>query len=535
MKRLFLMALMLILISSFICNGCAKSTPTISSVPSTSQGTTTTATTPKQTTTVPQNGGALKVLLAPGIVSIGVPGTEGTIADFSVSRCSIESLLNLDEKGNITPWLAASWQYSTDYKSLTFTLRKGVKFHDDTDFNATTAKYCLDLFKKRPRTELSSVTSVDIVDDYTIRLNLSRFDPGLLLNLTSIAGKMISPTSLQALGEDASKTHPVGTGPFKFVSYQTSVSVKFEKFANYWQTGKPYLDSIEWDLIADPVTRLMSFKTGQGDVVSGISGQDAADLKTAGYTINRTPSNVTGLAGDSAHATSPFADIKVRQAIAYALDNAAIAKAAGFGFYDPTNQFTAPSGPYYNSAVVGYPFNTQKAKDLLSQAGYSAGLNTKITFASADADIFTAIQGYLKAVGINADLDPADPARWSQVRTTGWTNQLVSYLPSFSFGIDVGTSIGGSMSDNATFYPSNTLLIPADYQAKFLQASNETDSKKRQTMFQDLMKMIIDQYCIGIPIFVRSSLAALSPKVHDMNLNVISGSNYNPENAWISK
>jgi ABC-type transport system substrate-binding protein len=112
---------------------------------------------------------------------------------------------------------------------------------------------------------------------------------------------------------------------------------------------------------------------------------------------------------------------------------------------------------------------------------------------------------------------------------------MVSYLPSFSYGIDVGVSIAGSISQSAMFYPSTTVYIPDDYQAKFDQANAEVDSQKRQEMFKDLMKVITDEYCIGIPIFLRTSLAALSPNVHDMNINILAASNYNPENAWMSK
>ena len=146
-----------------------------------------------------------------------------------------------------------------------------------------------------------------------------------------------------------------------------------------------------------------------------------------------------GIAGDSAHPDSPFANIKVRQAISYALDNAAIAKAVGFGLYEAANQISAPSSPFYDPSVIGYPYNPTKAKQLLSDAGYPNGFDTTITFNSTDADqvaMFALIQGYLSDVGIKVKLDAADQARFAQVTVRGWKNQLVWFGSGIAKGLD---------------------------------------------------------------------------------------------------
>jgi peptide/nickel transport system substrate-binding protein len=138
---------------------------------------------------------------------------------------------------------------------------------------------------------------------------------------------MISPEAIKK-GKEYCLANPVGTGPFKFKSFQRDQSVVFEKFNNYWQKGKPYLDRIEWIMISDKYTAVMSFKNGDGQLIWGLDPSDAADLSKQGnYIVTKTPAFVALLAGDSAHPTSPFADMRVRQAVDYAISKKEIAEA----------------------------------------------------------------------------------------------------------------------------------------------------------------------------------------------------------------
>jgi len=263
MKRYLFIFLSVILIAGLIFTSCSTST-TLTTTKQTPAATTTKA--PPTTTQTPQTGGILKVIATPGILNMGIPGQSFASGDLNPARCAVECLLDLDSSGNIIPWLATGWQFSSDLKTLTLTLRKGVKFHDGTDFNAQSVKYCLDLARTM-RPDLKIVTSIDVIDDYTAKLNLSAYAPNLLIGLTGNSGKIYSPTALQTKG-DANKTLPVSTGPFKAVSYQRDVSLKFEKFTDYWQKGKPYLDGIEFNFIADAVTRLVSFKAGEAQFLA---------------------------------------------------------------------------------------------------------------------------------------------------------------------------------------------------------------------------------------------------------------------------
>lgn len=518
--------------------GCSQTASTTSTVPKSSAA-------PAQKTSstpTPQYGGILKLIASAGITNLGYPGKSSSPTDFPSARPAVESLLTFDPKGTGDPYplLATAWQTSPDYKSITFTLRQGVKFHDGTDFDAEAAKFNLDLSRLgvRAKTSLSPIDSIDVVDKYTIRLNLSRYEPQLWSTFCGYPTQMVSPTAIKTLGDEC-LTHPVGTGPFKFVSYQRDASLKFQKFDGYWQKGKPYLDGIEWIIIADPVTALASLKAGEAQVSTVVSPKDASDLqKTGKYSVAGTPVAVFGVIGDSAHADSPFANIKVRQAIAYAINNEAIAKNLGFGLYKPANQFAAPGGYGYNPAVTGYPYNPQKAKELLTSAGYPTGFKTTITYRSGttNEDLFTAVQGYLSAFGIEVKLDPADQARYLKVQTGGWSNQLVAADIPGSVGMDPGQGLGDNFSSKATRIDVKSFYIPPAYDEKLSAAKVEFDGKKRVAMFQEIQKMMIDEFCMAIPIYVGYSSSVIdSSTVQDLDLYQYSQPQWCPEKAWLKK
>jgi peptide/nickel transport system substrate-binding protein len=272
-------------------------------------------------------------------------------------------------------------------------------------------------------------------------------------------------------------------------------------------------------------------------VLASLQPKDAADLLATGqYVLNKTPQNVAGIAGDSAHSGSPTADIRVRQAIAYAIDNNAIAKFMGYGIYQGTNQYSAPGHYSYNPSVAGYPYNVQKAKELLAAAGFPQGFSIKFTCQQSAVDVVTAEQGYLKAVGINTTIDIADAGRWAQIESNGWSDSLIPYGISHSYGVDKGYSMEATMSTRSQFYPSTSIYIPPEYDTKLAAANRETDQQKRAVMLQELMKIITDQYCVAAPVYVNFGLAAVkSPEVHNLDMNILAAHIWHPADAWLGK
>jgi len=250
-----------------------------------------------------------------------------------------------------------------------------------------------------------------------------------------------------------------------------------------------------------------------------------------------TPSSVMGVISDYAHADSPFSDIKVRQAVSYAIDNKTVAKTVGYGYYEAANQFTGPRTWYYNPTVIGYPYNPDKAKQLLAEAGYPKGFQTSITYQSTTAyqDLFTTVQGYLSKVSIDAKLEPVSVGVLTETRAKGWNNKLVLFDVSYAIGFDPATPLTSRLSSKGTRYDLKSINIPADYDAELFQAAVERDTGKRAAMYQNLMKMIIDKYFMAVPIYIGNSLVAYSSTVHDLGMNESASHVWFPENIWLSK
>jgi ABC-type transport system substrate-binding protein len=170
------------------------------------------------------------------------------------------------------------------------------------------------------------VESVEVVDDFTIRLNLSVFDNVIPSHFAHDAGRMISQAAYEKNGQIWCEKNPVGTGPFQFVSWQKDVGIKWKRFDAYWG-GKPYLDGVEMIKISDPVADLMTFKAGGRHMIL-LDPKDAKELEGEGkFNVTVPPEGqIAALAGNSKDPKSPFADIRVRQAVSYAVDTKTLAE-----------------------------------------------------------------------------------------------------------------------------------------------------------------------------------------------------------------
>ncbi|MCR4393342.1 MAG: ABC transporter substrate-binding protein, partial [Dehalococcoidales bacterium] len=394
MKKILIGCICILSIIILTLSACSQSpsatSPSTSNPPQVTQASETPVfptapSTPTATNPVSQikRGGLLKIIYTGGsVTNIGNPGLLVTPSDSIYNSPAVEMLIAPDDKGNLNPLLATSWDINSNQTppNIVFHLRKGVKFHDGTDFNAEAVKFNLDLARTGERsTNLSSITSVEVIDDYTVRVNLTAFDYTILTNLASSSvGWIVSPTAIQTHDKEWTTTHPVGTGPFRFVSYNRDVSVKYERFDGYWQAGKPYLDGVEFEIVADQMTGLLAFKSGEGQVLPVVQAKDADSLKQEGFTVIIAPASVVDLVPSSADPKSPLSDLRVRRAIDYAIDKKAIASSLGYGYYEPANQPFVSSVWAYNPEVVGYPYNPAKAKELLKEAGYPNGFKIPI-------------------------------------------------------------------------------------------------------------------------------------------------------------
>ncbi len=547
-KKIVYLGLILCIVALLI-SACTSTTAPATTSPPVSTSAPIPASTPAITqtkapppTTTPaaarQYGGALKIIASGPAENLGYPALPAPRYNPLIPYPCVEVLFRPDEKGVPSPWLASGYQWNADGTTLTITLNKGIKFHDGTDFNAAAVKYDLDLFlPPSPRPELANVKSIDIVDDYTVRLNLKAYDSLLMSHLCSVPGSMISPTAIKTYGDQWCMYHPVGTGPFKFVSFTRDVSVKYERFADYWIKGKPYLDSVEFMLITDTMTARAAFLAGEANVLTGLSLSDTVELK------NNTKNNIVScqqscvsLAGDSANSDSPFSDVRVRQAVSYAIDTKAIVQSVGRGIWATTNQLANAGDWGYNPDVAGYPYNPQKAKELLNAAGYPNGFKAEIIYTTGNPDqqsAWLAIQQYLKAVGIDITLNAGTSSKTSQYVSQGWKNGLLTFSGMVEVGYPTIRAYTLNLVKSSNEYKS--IIRPDDLDNVYQAASRETNQAAQQKLVWEMQKLAFDKYCLVTPIYINFINGATAPNVHDIRLFNPWWVHWRPENAWLSK
>ena len=491
-----------------------------------------------QSEKTPKYGGTLRIAEVSDGASIGYPARLLTTGGMRHVGPAVETLFRVGKDGKVVPWLALSYKDNSKEKTITITLRKGVKFHDDTDFDAEAVKWNFEQAMSAKQMGTEKFKSIDVINASTVRINLIDWDSTVIGQLSAQPlGMMVSPTACKKNGVEWAAKNPVGTGPFQFVSWDKDVRTIYKKFPGYWQKGKPYLDGIVWTPIFDAGTRMMSFKAGELDLALTMEAKDASDLEKAGYVMSRgkVGSGSVGLIGDSANPKSPWSDLRVRQAAQYAIDTAAIVKSVFRGEGEPANQFIYKEHWGYNPAVVGYPYNPEKAKQLLKQAGYPDGFKTKIIYRAnpQEDQLFTAVQGYLKAVGIDADLDPAQKARYDQLATQGgkWEGLImnrVSPNPDVT-GVIAAIYAGGGLS-------YSQMLVPDDYAKAIQNAVTAPDFAGKQKWTKEIMKSMIDKNALQITLLYRWDFVVSQKYVHGHGFNETpANAMWTPADTWLDK
>src|SRR5256885_2154095 len=306
-----------------------------------------------------------------------------------------DKLFDLDEKLNIVPQLATSYEWSGDNKALTIKLRGGVTFHDGEKLDAQAVKFNLERHKNMQgsnrRGELAPVSSVDAVDPATVRINLAAPFAPLLAALTDRAGMMVSPKAAQAAG-DKFGAHPVCSGPFRFLERVAQDRIVLERFANYWNKDEIHFNRIVYLPIVDATVRLANLRSGQLDFIERLAPNDVPGLKSdSRFKIERIVEigyqGITINTGKSEMAQkNPLGkDARVREAFELSLDRDAIVKVAMDGEAQPGNQWVAPNNRYYGKSAPIPKRNVERAKQLLKEAGVTNPSFTLMTPTTSDA------------------------------------------------------------------------------------------------------------------------------------------------------
>ncbi len=349
----------------------------------------------------------VKVAIGIDLDTIDPHGQTTTVVQ-NVVRHVYETLLWYDSKGNLVPALAERWEVSSDGLVYTFYLRKEVKFHDGSKFNASVVKANVERWinpKVRVpfRAQLGPVIGAEVIDEYTVKIRLESPYAPFLRSLASYLF-IASAETLKKFG-NATITEAIGSGPYKFVSWEKGKKVVLERNDDYWGE-KPYIKRIEWVIIPEVSTRVAALLAGDVDFAYNLSPADLERVKADNRFVVVTPvsNRVIFIA---IIPKGPFADPKVRQALNYAVDKNAIINNVLYGLGIPAD---APLPPHFfgHHSIKPYEYDPAKAKKLLEEAGFPFEKEFVFLHPTGrylqDKQVAEAVQAYLAQVGVKVRL-----------------------------------------------------------------------------------------------------------------------------------
>src|SRR5215475_13062710 len=334
----------------------------------------------------PKRGGTLTVVHGVDISNFDVqaaPGYEVVWINMNIHN----SLLTLDKDLKPVPDLAKRWEVSPDGLAYTFYLEEGVKFHDGTDMDAKAVKWNFDHMmdpqtRAFTRVFYKDVKAVEVVDAHTVRFILQ--EPNYLFPLV-VAGyrlgfPMTSPTAFEKMSEQERRSHPVGTGPFKLLEWVPNDHITLVRNEHYWKKGLPYLDKVVFKVLNDPISQVTALKTGEVDMLNSMSPELTRGLRQSKNITVLGGLQTTPMAAMLQVTRPPFDDLRVRKAIGcYGTNRQEIAEKAQLGLAKPLASMVAVDVQGYVDLNAMCPYDPEKARALLKEAGYDASRPLQFT------------------------------------------------------------------------------------------------------------------------------------------------------------
>jgi len=483
----------------------------------------------------PVRGGQLIVGQGPDVVMLTSALTVAGPVQV-VSGKIFDGLLSYDDKLNPRPQLAQSWNVSPDGLTYTFHLRPGVTWHDGKPFTSADVAYSvLEIWKKyhsRGRATFANVVAVETPNPLTAIWRLSKPAPYILSALASIESQIL-PKHLYAGTDVLTNPHnvaPVGTGPFRFVEWKRGQYVVLARNPNYWDKGKPYLDRVIFRFLPDPSSLSAALETGEVHLVGGnsLAYSDLGRLgRVPSLSIFRRNGNYTaGITGFEFNLDKPyFKDVRVRRAFAHAIDRDKLVQTVWYGYGKVATGPVPPSlTQFYTADVPSYPYDPDKAKALLDQAGFkpnAAGVRLSITHDPVPAgDSFARsaefIRDALGKVGVKVQIRRQDFAGFLRRVYTEHDFDTIQFPANASPDPAIGSQrLYWSKNIQKGVAFSNGSHYASPQADKLLEsAQSENDPAKRRALYVEFQKLVMNDLP-RIPLIVLDEVAVASKRVHD--------------------
>ena len=446
-----------------------------------------------------------------------------------------ETLYTVTEDGKGTrPYLATGYTMSADRLTYTFTLRPGVTFSDGKPLTAADVKFSIDdatTAKGGWGFINAAIKSVAAPSPSTVVVTLKYPWAPLIADLSLFANAII-PADHGGRTVKEFYDAPIGTGPFMWDSWSRGSKLTLKKNPNYWQKGKPYLDSVTWTNTPDVNTRALQVKGGQADIDEFPSWSTVASLKAApGVRVDLFGSTRIDFLA-FCQRSKPFQDVHVRRAISHAIDRQALVKAVLFGNGTPANSFFPPTVPFYSASTPGLQYDMAAAKQELALSTVPDGFQTTLLLSSGNADYLTVaqiLQASLKDLGITMTISQLDAAVVSSKQQalqydmlfTGWTMDIPDPDELVTFAV----SPKGGTQSFYTGYANPRLAAAAAQGAQTLSASSRT------ALYGEIQSTAAADAFLA-PLYYSPYAYASSTKVKGFHVTPLG--NYHLEEVWKS-
>lgn len=434
------------------------------------------------------------------------------ITPFGILYALHDALVRAYPGTKMGPGLAETWEESEDGLTYEFKLKPGLTFHNGDPITTEDVKFSLERYQGAGATVLKEkVAQVEIVDPRVVRFHMKEVWPDFMTfygSTASAAGLIVPKKYLQEVGDKGFSDHPVGAGPYKFVSSKPGVEVVFEAFDQYWR-NPPHIKTITMRSVPDGDTRALMVKTGEADIaiaLQSVAAQGLMDDPKIKIVATKHASCMWIEFPDQYDDKSPWHDKRIRLAVAYAIDREGINKAACLGFCPPAGVIVPRVMPFALQ-VEPFPYDPEKSKQLLAEAGYPNGL---------DAGLFRAIPGFptaaeavvndLNAVGIRVRLAPMERAAfyadWKAHKFHGLYMTGAGNAGNAASRVEAFIYSKGAFSSGG--YP--------DIDKLYLEQAGERDAKKREALLDQIQQLTIDRMMFA-PVYDFRALNGVGPRI----------------------
>lgn len=405
-----------------------------------------------------------------------------------------DTLVKRDENEQLVPGLATSWS-QVDDTTWEFKLREGVTFTNDEPFNADAVKYSLDRVldpaNNAPTASyVSTIKEVNVVDEHTINVVTKKPDPLVPTRFNRYPTEIVPPKYAEEVGQEQFAQKPVGTGPYKFVSWDKGSNVVLEANADYWG-GEPAVKKVTFRSIPEASTRVSALLNNEVDLITAVSPEDREKIESSSTarlsTVERAGNTVyVGFKTD----VKPFDDPKVRQALNYAIDVKSIVDKVLQGAAVQTNSLIGPKDFGYAGEPEGYGYDPEKAKQLLAEAGYPDGFSATLDTVGwyiKNTDVAQVIAEQLKAVGVNIKVNNVESSVYRTLVPAGKQSDMYVLGWSSTNTLDADAAIYAILRSGESY---STYANP-DVDAKLDEARSVTDENKRKQLYQEIQDEVL--------------------------------------------